>query len=149
MAALMDDDEVAGRQRGQIEDECNNQIVVDCVRGKRALNNTMSGGDGQRKASGRWTTQEGAVDDARQVGRGQHGGSRWQATQGNVAVDDKTREGGWRVRCGDIGRWMTKQVRRRQGRSLSCRALGTEDNKKNWKAGEKTTDNVLLDLLRG
>ncbi len=43
MAAVMDDDEMAKRQVGQREDECNNQIVVDCVRGERALNNTMSG----------------------------------------------------------------------------------------------------------
>ncbi len=46
MAAVMDDDEVVGRQLGQREDKCNSQIVVDCVRGKWALNNTMSGGDG-------------------------------------------------------------------------------------------------------
>ncbi len=47
MAAVMDDDKVAGKQRGKREDECNNQIVVDCVRvGKRALNNMMSGGNG-------------------------------------------------------------------------------------------------------
>ncbi len=46
MVAVMDDDEIAGRQGGQREDECNNQIVVDCVRGKWALNNTMSWGDG-------------------------------------------------------------------------------------------------------
>ncbi len=56
MAAVMDDDEVAGRQQGQREDECNNQILVDCVRGERALNNMTSGGDGQCKTSGRWTT---------------------------------------------------------------------------------------------
>jgi hypothetical protein len=56
MAAVMDDDEVAGRQGGQRYNECNNQIMVDCVRGKHALNNTMSGGDGQRKASRRRTT---------------------------------------------------------------------------------------------
>jgi hypothetical protein len=45
MAAVMDDDEVAGRQQGQKEDECNNQIVVNCVMGERALNNMMSGGN--------------------------------------------------------------------------------------------------------
>jgi hypothetical protein len=45
MAAVMDDDEVAGRQRGQREDECNNQIIVDCVWGKQGLNNMR----------GRWT----------------------------------------------------------------------------------------------
>jgi hypothetical protein len=56
MAAVMDGNEVAGRQWGQIEDECNNQIVVNCVRGKRAMNNMMSGGNGQRKASRRRTT---------------------------------------------------------------------------------------------
>ncbi len=55
MTAVMDDNKVAGRQRGQIEDECNNQIVVDCVWGKQALNNTMSGGNGQHEASGWWT----------------------------------------------------------------------------------------------
>jgi hypothetical protein len=55
MAAVMNDDEVAGRHQGQREDECNNQIMVDCVRGKQALNNTMSGSDGQRKASRRRT----------------------------------------------------------------------------------------------
>jgi hypothetical protein len=33
MAGVMDDNEVAGRQWGQREDECNNQIMVDCVRG--------------------------------------------------------------------------------------------------------------------
>ncbi len=43
MTAVMDDDEVAGRQRGQREYEYNNLIVVDFVREKRALNNTMSG----------------------------------------------------------------------------------------------------------
>jgi hypothetical protein len=66
MAAVMDDNEVAGRWRGQIEDECNNQIVVDCVWGQQALNNTMSGGDGQREASrGQTTQQEVAVDEVR------------------------------------------------------------------------------------
>ncbi len=56
MTTVMDDDEVVGRQRGQREDDCNNRIVVDCVRGERALNNRMSGGDGRRKASRRRTT---------------------------------------------------------------------------------------------
>jgi hypothetical protein len=69
MATVVDEDEVVGRQRGQREDECNNQVMVDCVRGKRALNNTMSGGNGWREASGRRTTQQmGVVDDPRQVG---------------------------------------------------------------------------------
>jgi hypothetical protein len=56
MAAVMDDDEVVGRQQGQREDEYSNQMVVDCMRDKGALNDTLSGGDGQRGASGRWTT---------------------------------------------------------------------------------------------
>ncbi len=47
MATVVDDEEVVGRQRGQREDECNNQIVVDSVRGKLVLNNTMSGGNGR------------------------------------------------------------------------------------------------------
>jgi hypothetical protein len=55
MAAVMDNDEVAGRQLGQREDECNNRIMVDCVRGERVFNNTMSGGNEQREASGRLT----------------------------------------------------------------------------------------------
>jgi hypothetical protein len=95
MAAVMDEDKMAGRQRGQREDECNNQIVVDCVRGERALNNTMHGGDERPKVSGRRTTpQEGAVNDARQAGGGQRAAIRWQAKQGNMAVDNKTRGGG-------------------------------------------------------
>jgi hypothetical protein len=66
MAAVIDDNEVAEKWRGQREDECNNQIMIDCVRGKWALNNMTSGSDGQRKASKQQTTQqEGAVDGVR------------------------------------------------------------------------------------
>ncbi len=43
------------------------------------------------------------MDDARQAGGGQHGAIRWQAMQGNMAVDDKTRGGGWRNDAGLSG----------------------------------------------
>jgi hypothetical protein len=65
MAAVMDDDEVMGRQRGQTEDECNNQIVLDCVRGEWAMNNNEWGqwGGGQHDKRGRWMTQDKQVPD--------------------------------------------------------------------------------------
>jgi hypothetical protein len=90
MAAVIDDDEVAARQQGQREDECNKQLVVYCVRGKQGLNDMTSGGNRQCKASGWKTTwQEGVVDEARQAGGRQHRAIWWQAMQGNMAVDDK------------------------------------------------------------
>ncbi len=46
---------MAGGSEGKKQDECNNQIMVDCVRGKQALNYMLSGGNGQREASG-WRT---------------------------------------------------------------------------------------------
>jgi hypothetical protein len=66
--------------------------VVDCVRGEQALNDMMSGASRQQT-----TSQEGTVDDARQAGGGQCGVIRWQAMQGNMAVDNETRGGGWRT----------------------------------------------------
>ncbi len=139
MATVMDDDEVAGRQQGQSKDECNNQIVVDCVKGKQALNNMMSGGNGQCKACRWWTTrQEGAVDDARQVGGGHCGAIRWRATQGDMAVDNKTRGGGCRTRRGAIRRWATQQERGRQRHSsLSCCALGRKMARRVGKQGRR------------
>ncbi len=61
----LDNNEVAARQRGQREDECNNQIVLDHLGGKRALDNTTRGGGGRRKTSG-WRTTRGdlAASDA-------------------------------------------------------------------------------------
>ncbi len=50
--ATLDNNEVAVRQRGQREDECNNQTVLDYLGGKRALDNTRRGGGGRRKTSG-------------------------------------------------------------------------------------------------
>ena len=44
--AALDNNEVAVRQRGQREDECNNQIVLDYLGGKRALDNMTRGGGG-------------------------------------------------------------------------------------------------------
>jgi hypothetical protein len=63
----------------------------------------MSGGNGQGEASrrrqhnkrGQWMRQD--------KGGGQCGLIRWQATQGDMAVDDKTREGEWRTQHGAIG----------------------------------------------
>jgi hypothetical protein len=119
MAAVMDDDEVAGRQRGQREDECNNRIVVDCVWGKWALNNTMSGGDGRCKACRQQTTQQvGTVDEARQAGGGQRGAIRWRAIRGDMAVDDKTRGGGWSTQRRAIGQWRTWFDTTREGTAM-------------------------------
>ena len=53
--AALDNNEVAVRRRGQREDECNNQIVLDYLGGKRALDNTTRGGGGRRETS-RWRT---------------------------------------------------------------------------------------------
>ena len=56
--AALDNNEVAVRQRGQREDEYNNQIVLEYLGGKWALDNMTRGGGGGRKTSG-WRTTRG------------------------------------------------------------------------------------------
>ncbi len=84
MAAALDNNEVAAKQRGQREDECNNQI--NYARGERALDKTTRGCGGRCEMIG-WRTMQGdlAVINARQSGGGQHNSHR--------AVDDTMREG--------------------------------------------------------
>jgi hypothetical protein len=56
------------------DNECNNQIEIDNLRGKWALDNTRRGGDGQREASG-------AMDNmTRGGGGGQRKTSGWRMT---------------------------------------------------------------------
>ncbi len=96
----MDNDKAAGTTEG----ECNNQIEVEYVRGERAV-------DG---------TQEGAIEDARQVGGGQrdkreegeHETSRWQAIKGDWAANNMTRGGGRRTLCKAMGQWVTQREAR-------------------------------------
>ena len=44
--AALDNNKVAARRQGHSEDECNNQIVLDYLRGLQALDNMTRGGEG-------------------------------------------------------------------------------------------------------
>ena len=101
MAAVLENNEVVARQWGQREDECNNQIVVGYVGGKRALDNMTRGGGGQNKTS-EWGTTRGnlAASDARRSGSGRHDSHRVvdNTTRGHWVVNDTMREGADKAR---------------------------------------------------